>query len=330
MSARAPLRQATSAPAVTYVWTFAHDDRDLVDLLDRYIGALGRIDLAKELIVVDDGVGGALREAMIGRLKGAGFPTALYSLHRAGGESAALYSGLHHAAGEAIVVLPAYRQVDEPEIGRFTEAILEGSLDYIASWRHPRIDSWFGRALSGWFNSMTARLTGIELHDLNSGLRAMRPRVVAEVPLHGDLYRFLPVLAAFQGFRVGERQVTHVAELVRRGDYRPGIFLRRFLDLLSLFFISKFTRKPLRFFGLAGTLMFAVGSATLAYLAVQRVLGRSLADRPLLVLAVLILVLGAQLFSIGLLGELIIFTYTGDVPEYKVDAVYDSTNADES
>ncbi|MGE5176051.1 MAG: glycosyltransferase [Hyphomicrobiales bacterium] len=330
MSALAPIRDAASAPAVTYVWTFAHDDRDLVDLLGGYIETIGRIDLAKELIVVDDGVGGPVREAMIARLKGAGFPTALYSLHRAGGESAAMYSGLHHASGDAIVMLPAYRQVDDAEIAGITDAILEGSLDYIASWRHPRVDSWFGRLLSNGFNGVTARLTGIELHDLNSGLRAMRRRVVAEVPLHGDLYRFLPVLAAFQGFRVGERPVKHVAELVRRGDYRPGIFVRRFLDLLSLFFISKFTRKPLRFFGLAGTLMFALGSATLAYLVVQRVLGRSLADRPLLVLAVLILVLGAQLFSIGLLGELIIFTYAGDVPEYKIEAVYDSTNADGS
>lgn len=330
MSIRPMPADRSETPTVSYVWTFSHDDRDLVGLLGDYVAALERISVSKELVVVDDGVGGDVRQAMIARLKAAAFPTALYSLHRAGGESAALYSGLHHASGDAIVVLPAYRQVDEAEIGRFTDAILEGSLDYIASWRHPRIDSWFGRALSGWFNGMTARLTGIELHDLTSGLRAMRRRVVAEVPLHGDLYRFLPVLAAFQGFRVGERPVKHVAELVRRGDYRPGIFVRRFLDLISLFFISKFTRKPLRFFGLAGTIMFALGSATLVYLVVERILGRSLADRPLLVLAVLILVLGAQLFSIGLLGELIIFTYMGDVPEYKIEAVYESTDADDS
>lgn len=325
--ARTSSGRSGAGPAVSYVWTFSHHDPDLGVTLGRYLDALGGIPAAKELIVVDDGVGRPAQDALVAQLKSAGFPTYLYYLHRGGGEAAALQTGLQHAAGEAIVLLPSYRQVDESEIPRFTKAILEGSLDYIASWRNPRIDSWSERKLSRWFNAMTARVTGIELHDIASGLRAMRRRVVDEVPLHGDLYRFLPILAVMQGFRVGELPVRHVAERVRRGDYRPGIFVRRFLDLLSLFFLSKFTRKPLRFFGLLGTAVFALGAAILVYLTVDRILGRALADRPLLVLGVLMFVLGAQLFSIGLLGELIIFIYGRDVREYKVEAVYGAETA---
>ena len=318
----APMRHTAPGPAVSYVWTFSFREPDLEDTLRRYLEVIATIPDTKEVIVVDDGVGPPIQDALLVRLKAAGFPTYLYFLRRGGGEAAALQTGLQHATGETIVLLPSYRQVDEAEIPRFTKAILEGSLDYIASWRNPRIDSWSGRKLSRWFNAMTGRVTGIGLHDIASGLRAMRRRVVDEVPIHGDLYRFLPVLAVMQGFRVGELQVQHVAERVRRGDYRPGIFVRRFLDLLSLFFLSKFTRKPLRFFGLLGTVVFALGAAILLYLTVDRVLGRAIADRPLLVLGVLMFVLGAQLFSIGLLGELIIFIYGRDVREYKVEAVY--------
>jgi glycosyltransferase involved in cell wall biosynthesis len=316
--------EITARPAVSYVWTFSFSESDLEETLGRYLERIGPIPATKELIVVDDGVGPPVQDALLARLKTAAFPAFLYHMHRGGGEAAALQTGLHHARGEAIVILPTYRQVDESEIQRFTSAILEGSLDYIASWRNPRIDSWSERTLSRWFNAMTSRVTGIQLHDITSGLRAMRRKVVDEVPLHGDLYRFLPVLAVLQGFRVGELPVRHVAERVRRGDYRPGIFVRRFLDLLTLFFLSKFTRKPLRFFGLVGTAVFALGAAVLLYLLVQRILGTPLADRPLLVLGVLMFVLGAQLFSIGLLGELIIFIYGRDLREYKVEAVYEA------
>lgn len=324
MSASPPIREVAPAPAATYVWTYSHGDADLEATLVRYLEALESIGVSKELIVVDDGVGPPIQDALLARMKSATFPAALYYLHRGGGEAAALQAGLHQASGDVVVILPSYRQVDESEIARFTDAILEGSLDYIASWRHPRVDSWLGRTLSAWFNRMTARVTGIDLHDVTSGLRAMRRKVVDEVSVHGDLYRFLPALAVMQGFRVGELPVRHVSELVRRGDYRPGIFVRRFLDLLSLFFLMKFTRKPLRFFGLLGTAVFGFGAFILCVLVVQRFLGSSLADRPLLVLGVLAFVLGAQLFSIGLLGELIIFTYARDLREYQVDVIYEA------
>ena len=328
MNAPRPARPDAAPVTVSYVWTYSHGDADLEETVSRYLEAIGPIPVSRELIVVDDGVGPPVQDAVLSRLRSSSVPTSLYHLHRGGGEAAALQTGLRQASGEAIVILPSYRQVDESEIARFTDAILNGSLDYLASWRNPRVDSWAGRMLSTWFNRMTSGVTGIELHDVTSGLRAMRRRVVDEVPVHGDLYRFLPALAGMQGFRVGELSVRHVSERVRRGDYRLGIFVRRFLDLLSLFFLIKFTRKPLRFFGLLGTAVFGLGAVVLLYLVVQRFLGIPLADRPLLVLGVLLFVLGAQLFSIGLLGELIIFTYGRELREYQVDVVYEAATAE--
>jgi hypothetical protein len=309
---------------VSYVWTFSHSEQDLEETLAEYIGALSSLEHARELVVVNDGVGSPIRDAIAERLKRAPFATSYYVLHRGAGEASALRAGLAQVAGDAVVLLPPYRQVDVSEIARFGREILSGPYDYLASWRHPRIDSFGARTLSHAFNAMTARLTGIELHDIGSGLRAMRRRVVEEVPLQGDLHRFLPVLAVQQGFRVGELPVRHVAEKVRGGDYRPGIFARRFLDLLSLFFLAKFTRKPLRFFGLVGTVVVAIGGAILLLMLVQRFFGTPMSDRPLLVLGVLMFVLGAQLFSIGLLGELIIFIYGRDLREYKVEAVHET------
>jgi hypothetical protein len=316
-----------SLPSVTYLWTFSHRDEDLEGTLRAYLDALAGVPVSKELIVVDNGVGGSAREGLLTLLRTAPFPTAFLSLHRGSGDGAALTTGVRHSSGDAIVILPPYRQVDEAEFARFTAAIREGSLDYIASWRHPRVGSWLDGALSHWFNSITAGFTDVRLHDVNSSLRAMKRRVLEEVPFHGDLYRFLPMLAVMQGFRVGELQVRHTSERVQKGDYHIGILVRRFLDLLSLFFLVKFTRKPLRFFGLIGTVVFGAGALLLLYLLVDRLLGSPLADRPLLVLGAILFVLGAQLFSIGLLGELIIFTYGRDNPEYAVERVYDSTNA---
>jgi hypothetical protein len=312
---------------ITYLWFFDHREGDLEATLRAYLVALENVPGEKELVAVANGVGASARDALLPILRTASFPAALLSLHRGSGEGAALHVGVRHSTGDAVVILPPYRQIDETEFARFTEAIREGKLDYIASWRHPRVGSRTDGALSRLFNSIASDFTSVDLHDVNSSLRAMKRVVLEEVPFHGDLHRFLPMLAVMQGFRVGELPVRHVSERVHKGDYHVGILVRRFLDLLSLFFLVKFTRKPLRFFGLIGTAVFGAGALLLLYLLIERLLGIPLSDRPLLVLGAILFVLGAQLFSIGLLGELIIFTYGRENPEYAVERVYDSTNA---
>ena len=148
----------------------------------------------------------------------------------------------------------------------------------------------------------------------------MRRRVAEGTHIYGDLHRFLPILAFERGFKVVEVPVRQSKEDVERRVYSFGLYLRRLLDTLTLFFLFKFTKKPLRFFGLVGTAVGVTGAVITGYLGVYRLLGLgSIAGRPLLILGVLLLVLGVQLFSIGLLGEIIIFTHGGSSKEYAVD-----------
>jgi hypothetical protein len=145
----------------------------------------------------------------------------------------------------------------------------------------------------------------------------MKRRVAQEVQLYGDLHRFFPLLAHQQGFKIAEVTVQQSPHDAAWRMHGPGIYLRRLLDILTLFFLYKFTKKPLRLFGLVGAAIFGAGAIVTGYLGVDRLLGAPLAGRPLLVLGVLLMVFGVQLFSIGLLGEIIIFTHARGVKDYQ-------------
>lgn len=312
---------------VTYVWIFSENDGRLEETLSTYVRHIREIPGRADLVLVSNGVEEDVSPGLIRILEGSSLSGSILRLHRQGGEAAALSAAFRHAQGDLVVVLPAYVQIDPRDIGRIVAELSRDATDYVASYRNPRVDTKSGRTKSAFFNWLARRATGVPLHDLNSGLRGMRRAVIEEVPVYGDLYRFLPILASMQGFRVREATVRHIEERVAKGDYRLGVYLRRTLDLLTLFFLIKFTRKPLRFFGMLGSAVFGIGAITLITLVVERMLGRPLADRPLLIYGILMFVLGVQLFSIGLLGELIIFTYARDTSEYQVEKVYESARA---
>jgi hypothetical protein len=166
--------------------------------------------------------------------------------------------------------------------------------------------------------------TGSAFEDLGSGVRAFRREVVTEVPLYGDQHRFLPLLAKHLGFRVCEVDVQQSSREKFFRIYRPGVYPRRLLDLLTVFFLIKFTKKPLRFFGLIGVTTSAIGGLIMLYLLVERLSrGIALAERPALLLSSLLVVLGIQIFALGLLGELIIFTHAKDIKEYMIEEIID-------
>ncbi len=150
----------------------------------------------------------------------------------------------------------------------------------------------------------------------------MRSKVAREIKLYGDLHRFFPLLAHERGFRVTELKVRQSPHDAKRRVYGPGVYLRRLLDTLTLFFLFKFTKQPLRFFGLVGSGLSLAGAGITGYLGLYRLLGfGAIAGRPLVILGVLLIVLGMQLFSIGLLGEIIIFTHARRVKEYSIDKI---------
>ena len=149
----------------------------------------------------------------------------------------------------------------------------------------------------------------------------MKREVAESVPIYGDLARFLPILAAMQGYRISEVKTQHLEERTGRGDYRLRVYIRRILDLLTLFFLLDFTRKPLRFFGLPGSFTLMLGTVTLVTVTIQKLMGTGLADRPALVFGAILVVLGIQLFSLGLLGELIIFTHGRKMRDNHVETI---------
>ena len=290
---------------------------DLREIYRQYGEQLSASGKSYEVVFVLDGPNSPALEQLTS-LKQDHPSIQLLVLNRWVGEATALAVGLQKARGSTILTLPPYFQVEPREIRRLIETLGDDN-DLVVAWRHPRTDSIFNRCQSWVFHRITRGLTGTRFHDVSCGLRIMKRKVAQEVQLYGDLHRFFPLLAYQRGFRVAELQVRQSPHDAKRRVYGPGVYLRRMLDTLTLFFIFKFTKKPLRFFGLVGSALFGSGTVVTGYLGGYRLLGFGpIAERPLLILGVLLMVLGIQLFSIGLLGEIIIFTHARGVKDYEV------------
>jgi glycosyltransferase involved in cell wall biosynthesis len=236
---------------------------------------------------------------------------------RSFGETAALRLGIEKTKGDLVITLPAYFQVQPEGIRLLLEAI-SGGADMVVASRSPRLDSWLNRFQSRAFHSILAGVSEQRFHDMACGVRAMRRNVAEALPLYGDLHRFIPALALREGFRVEEVSVPQHPSDARTRLYRPGVYLRRLLDVAAFFFLAKFTEKPLRFFGLVGSLFLSAGTVLSLVLFIQRVEGQGIANRPALLLAVLCLALGVQLMGLGLVGEIIVHLRAPHRRAYRV------------
>jgi glycosyltransferase involved in cell wall biosynthesis len=316
----APARTDGGSTLVSVVVPVTERCDDLAALYRDHAGVLRGSGRAFEFVFVVDGG----FEAVVPRLEAlarAGEPVRIVRLPRHFGEATALMVGLGRARGELIVTLSAYFQAAPAGLEALLARLGEG-WDLAVSRRHPRVDSWINRLQNWGFHALTRRLSGVDLHDMSCGLRAMRRPVAHELELYGDLHRFIPLLAYQRGFRVTEVSVPQHADDTRTRLRRPGTYLRRLLDILTLVFLFKFVKKPLRFFGLIGAGLFGAGLAVSLALTVERVLGiTALTERPLLVLGVLLMVLGVQVGSIGLLGEMIVFTHARHLKDYAIDKI---------
>jgi len=265
-------------------------------------------------------------EASLNTLAQAGEPITIVSLSRHFGEATAIMVGFDHAAGGVIITLPAYWQVQGGEIGLLYAGIVNA--DLAVGFREPRASRWHERVRRNVFHGLLGYVTRLRFRDLGCNARAMRRKVLEEIRLYGDQQRFLPVLADRQGFRVAEVAVKQSQSDRLDQVYAPRNYARGFLDIFTVFFLVRFTKKPLRFFGMIGVATFGIGILELVYLVFDRLfLGVALADRPALLLASLLIVLGVQIFALGLLGELIIFTHAGGSKDYQVDRVIQYADA---
>jgi glycosyltransferase involved in cell wall biosynthesis len=298
----------------------------LHELYADYKQGLDALELPYEVVFVVDGPR-RVALAQIEQLADAGEPVVTLKLTRAFGEATALAAAFERVSGDIVLTLPAYHQIAGSDIEKLLIG-LEGGADMVVGRRWPRA----GGKLETWrrdaFHRMVGAFTGAKFRDLGCCARAMRRRVIAELTPYGDQHRFLPLLAERQGFRVVEIDVAQ-SPLDRRANRYPlKEYAHRALDILTVLFLVRFTKKPLRFFGMLGVVTFALGALLITYMVVERLFfGQGLSDRPALLLASLLVVLGLQLFAIGLLGELVIFTHAKDIKDYKVDEIIEFTAA---
>jgi glycosyltransferase involved in cell wall biosynthesis len=300
--------------AVISVVVPVHDEERSVALLyDELCSALEPLNTSWEAIFVDDGSTDGTFAALT-RLHSAEENVRVVRLRRNFGKAAALVAGFDQARGETVVTIDGDLQDDPAEIPRLLAKLDEG-FDLVSGWKTRRRDPISRRILSRIFNRVTSAFSGVRLHDMNCGLKAYRAEVVHGLRLYGELHRFIPVLAHYRGFRIAELPVNHRPRGHGRSRYGLERYLRGFLDLLTVSFIGRYRHRPLHLFGGLGLALGAIGSAILVYLTVLKILGHAIGHRPLLMLGVLLVVIGMQFFSLGLISEMITSHHEERAPE---------------
>jgi glycosyltransferase involved in cell wall biosynthesis len=301
---------------------------DFVALFQGYDRALHSLGRTYEIIFVVDGGNRSASEA-IARATGDSDNVKIVLLAKHFGEATALSAGFDVAKGDLLLTLPAYHQVEPDSLTSLVDAL--PGYDMVIARRWPRAGGMFERIRRRTFHTLLKLLSGEQYQDLGCGVRLFKRQLVEEIHLYGDQHRFFPVLAGRQGFKVREVDVRQSPLDVNKGRYRLREYLHRLLDIVTIFFLVRFTKKPLRFFGMIGSIVSAFGAIVVFTLVVQRLFfGVALADRPALLLGSLLLVLGVQVFALGLIGELIIFTHAGSLKEYAVAEIFQQTDRAES
>jgi glycosyltransferase involved in cell wall biosynthesis len=279
------------------------EERSVALLYDELGSALDPLGRPWEAIFVDDGSTDGTFAALT-RLHDATDNVRIVRMRRNFGKAAALQSGFAEASGDIVVTIDGDLQDDPAEIPRLLAKLDEG-FDLVSGWKTHRRDPLTRRLPSRLFNAVSSLLSGIRLHDMNCGLKAYRAEVVRGLRLYGELHRYIPVLAHYRGFRVAELPVNHRPREHGRSHYGMERYVRGFLDLLTVTFMGRYRHRPLHLFGSVGLLLTLFGGAVLVYLTILKIAGEAIGHRPLLTLGVLLVVVGMQFLSLGLLSELI-------------------------
>jgi glycosyltransferase involved in cell wall biosynthesis len=298
---------ATPAEVEVSVLVPVKDEEETIrELATRVTAVLDRIGRSFELIFVDDGsTDGTVKR--IREAHAADRRVKLVRLRRNFGKAAALSAGFDQCRGQIILTMDGDLQDDPDEIPRFLEALEERELDLVSGWKHQRRDPASKRLPSLLFNWVTRRIAGVDLHDFNCGFKAYRREVLEQISVYGELHRYIPVLASRRGFTVGEIPVHHHPRRHGVSKYGWDRLYKGLLDLITVLFITRYTRRPLHLFGAFGLLFLAGGFGVNLYLAILWVGGEYLSNRPLLLFGILLMLLGFQTLTTGLLGEMITF-----------------------
>jgi dolichol-phosphate mannosyltransferase len=279
------------------------EERTVEPLYEEVSRALGGLDEPREIVSVDDGSRDGTPAALL-QLHESTSNVRVVTMRRNAGKAAALDAGFAVVEGDVVVTMDGDLQDDPAEIPQLLAKLDEG-YDLVSGWKTRRNDPFARRAFSRVFNTVTGWLSGVHLHDMNCGLKAMRVEVARNIDLYGELHRFVPVLAHDLGFRVTELGVNHRPREHGRSRYGFERYARGFLDLLTVSFMSRYRHRPLHLFGGLGLILGTIGTVILVYLTIVKITGEPIGRRPLLLLGVLLVVVGIQFLSLGLLSELV-------------------------
>jgi len=303
-------------PALTSLVIPVFNEADSIEPLVAEIdAALGAASLAFEIVFVDDGSTDGSFAAME-RLAAARGDVRVVKLRRNFGKAAALAHGFENVRGDYVVTLDGDRQDDPAEIPGLIARLDEG-YDLVSGWKQSRQDPLNKTVPSRFFNWTVRRTSGIPLHDFNCGLKAYRRDVVETIHIYGEQHRYIPVVAAQAGFRVTEEPVSHRRRAAGKSKYGWQRYLRGYLDLLTVLFLGRYQHRPQHLFGGIGTLLIFIGVLVEIYLSIDKlVFGSPIGQRPLLLLGALLIIVGVQLLSLGLIGELIANSRARGGPDY--------------
>lgn len=264
---------------------------------------LSRLNKSYEIIFVDDGS----RDSTLKRfeeLNRKDKRVRVIAFERNFGKASALMAGFKESKGNIVFTMDGDLQDDAEEIPRFIAEINRG-YDLVSGWKFRRYDPWAKTLPSKFFNWLTRIVTGVKVHDSNCGFKAYKSKVIQNLKIYGELHRYIPSLANWKGFKVGEIKVQHHPRKYGKSKYGVERLMKGFLDLVTIRFLAKYTRRPLHFFGPIGILSILLGIIAGAYIFWLWATKQGIGNRPLLFLAVLLIVVGVQFISLGLLGEMI-------------------------
>jgi glycosyltransferase involved in cell wall biosynthesis len=296
-------KSSSRKPEISVVIPLLNEKDSLEELTRRIDEALSGYEY--EVLLIDDGSEDGSWERIVSLSQNEESVKGI-KLRRNYGKSSALQAGFMEAAGRYIVTMDADLQDDPFEIPSMIERLKQGA-DLVSGWKKVRHDPISKTVPSRFFNAVTRWTTGIKLHDFNCGLKAYRREVTEHIHLYGELHRYVPLLAKWQGFgNIEEQEVKHHPRKYGTTKFGLSRFMNGFLDLLTLLFVNRYMERPMHFFGTIGVLLTTVGMIINLYIAVLKILwDQPIGDRPLLFLGILLVVIGVQFFSIGFLGEMV-------------------------
>ncbi len=305
-------------PKFSVVIPVFNEDESLQELIARIAESFKKFDQTYEIVFIDDGSTDTSLE-LLKKYSRDNKNIHVISFRKNLGKSPALTVGFEHSKGDYILTMDADLQDDPANIDRLFARMEKDNLDLVSGWRKDRRDTLFKKVSSKFFNSFIIPLLfKVKLHDMNCGLKLYRKSFAKELRIYGGMHRFIPVLASEMGFRASEEPIIHHARKYGYSKYKPTKILTDIPDLFTMFFLTKYTRRPLHFFFQLGAALLALGFGILIYLVILKLFGEAIGGRPILIFGVLFVLGGAQTIFTGLLADLLVNVNEKTVNNYLI------------